>query len=130
MPKYSQEWQKGFNDFIRSTFGDISEYEEETAPCPCTGCRCMSFRTEKEVRSHLVLRGFDESFIIGEGNGQAIVQKDVTITSRGDIDDECTEGDAAGARDLISSLISGAIHGELGNIDEVPMRMQKKIISY
>jgi hypothetical protein len=28
----------------------------------------MSYRSEKEVRTHVALRGFDESFIQGEGN--------------------------------------------------------------
>ena len=37
----------------------------------------MSYRTQKEVRTHVALRGFDESFIQGEGNGQPLlVEKD------------------------------------------------------
>jgi hypothetical protein len=28
----------------------------------------MSYRSEKEVRTHVALRGFDESLIKGEGN--------------------------------------------------------------
>jgi hypothetical protein len=37
------EWQKGFNDYIKSTF--TSTYKGETAPCPCSRCCCMSYRT-------------------------------------------------------------------------------------
>jgi hypothetical protein len=65
LPQQTEEWQKGFKKFIEATFAGTSK--GETAPCPCTRCRTMSYRTIKEVRTHLIFRGFSESFIQGEG---------------------------------------------------------------
>jgi hypothetical protein len=56
MVRSTPEWQKGFNDYIKSTF--TSTYKGETAPCPCSRCCCMSYRTQSEVEKHLVNRGF------------------------------------------------------------------------
>jgi hypothetical protein len=66
MSRYTAEWQAGFKKYLKSVFGGT--YSEGTAPCPCTRCHCMSYRSEKEVRAHVALRWFDESFIEGEGN--------------------------------------------------------------
>ena len=122
MAKYTAEWQKGFKDFIQNTFGGTSK--EETAPCPCARCRCMSYRNQKDVRCHLVLRGFDESFI--EGNAEDLVacpQDDNPV--EGEYDDGKI-GDAPASKELISALIRGAIHGELtGSGDEEPNESAK-----
>jgi hypothetical protein len=76
MVRSTPEWQKGFNDCIKSTF--TSTYKGETAPCPCS--RCAACHTEQnlrlkniwliesEVEKHLVDRGFAESFITAEHN--------------------------------------------------------------
>jgi len=116
--KYTSKWQKGFKDFIQNTFGGTSK--EETAPCPCARCHCMSYRNQKDVRCHLVLRGFDETFI-KEGNVKDLVacpQED--NPAEGEYDDGET-GDAPASKELISALIRGAIHGELtGSGDEEP----------
>jgi hypothetical protein len=63
MSRYTAEWQAGFKKYLQSVFGGTSS--EQTAPCPCTRCRSMSYRSEKEVRTHVALRGFDESYIEG-----------------------------------------------------------------
>ena len=123
MAKYTDEWQKGFKDFIQNTFGGTSK--EETATCPCARCRCMSYINQKDVRCHLVLRGFDESFI-EEGNAEDLVacpQED--NPAEGEYDDGET-GDAPASKELISALIRGAIHGELtGSGDEEPNESAK-----
>jgi hypothetical protein len=59
-----EEGQKGFKKFIEATFAGTSK--GETTPYPCTRCRTMSYRTIKEVRTHLIFRRFSESFIQGE----------------------------------------------------------------
>ena len=119
MSRFTSEWQTGFKNYIQSIFGGTSE--EETAPCLCTRCRCMSYQTQKEVRTHVALRGFDESFIQGEGNGQPLlVEKDNA--------DEGARGHADGSHELISSLISGVVHREvIGNDEEDPNGSAKKL---
>jgi hypothetical protein len=65
----------------------------------------MAYRTRSEVQSHLLARGFDANFIQGEGNG-----------NDSDEDNHCNEdiiGDGGSIKDLVSSLIRGAIHGEI-----------------
>ena len=81
----------------------------------------MSYRTQKEVRTHVALRGFDESFIQGEGNGPPLlVEKDNA--------DEGVRDHADGSHKLISSLISGVVHGEvIGNDEEDPNESAKKL---
>jgi hypothetical protein len=97
------EWQKGLVQFMKSTFEGTSR--GGTAPCPCPKYCCMAYRTRSEVPSHLLARGFDAKFIQGEGNG-----------NDSDEDNHCNEditGDGGSVKDLVSSLISGAIHGEI-----------------
>ena len=110
----TNEWQTNFRKFIQTTFGGTAR--GETAPCPCSRCRCMSYRTQSQVQSHLVIRGFDESFIeegnqandSDEGNAAAVVNDDET-------------GDSGSVTELVSTLISGAIHEDIiGNINEEP----------
>ena len=110
----TNEWQTNFRKFIQTTFGGTTR--GETAPCPCSRCRCMSYRTQSQVQSHLVIRGFDESFIeegnqandSDEGNAAAVVNDDET-------------GDSGSVTELVSTLISGAIHEDIiGNINEEP----------
>jgi hypothetical protein len=98
--KATNEWQKGL---VKSTFEGTSH--GGTAPCPCPKCCCMAYRTWSEVQSHLLARGFDANFIQGEGNG-----------NDSDEDIHCNEdatGDSGSVKDLVSSLIRGAIHGEI-----------------
>jgi hypothetical protein len=66
----------------------------------------------------LVTRGFHESFIQGGD-------------LRDDEDEDSVEGlgatgDGDGMKELISSLIQGAIHGEIISIDEDPNERAKK----
>jgi hypothetical protein len=105
MSGYTCEWQAGFKNFLHSVFGGRSS--EQTAPCPCTRCRYMSYRSEKEVRTHVALRGFDDSFIQGEGNCEpALVEND-------NDDDGPALNHAESSNELISSLIRGVIHGQV-----------------
>jgi hypothetical protein len=101
--KATDEWQKGLVEFMKSTFEGTSY--GGTAPCPCPKCCCMPYRIRYEVESHLLARGFDANFIQGEGNG-----------NDSDEDNHCNEdtrGDGGSIKDLVSSLIRGAIHGEI-----------------
>jgi hypothetical protein len=108
MPRTSDEWQNRLNEFLDTIFEGT--YQGETAPCPCPKCLNMSFGTHFEVQRHLVTRGFHESFIQGGDVGD-------------DEDDDNVEGlgatgDGDGMKELISSLIQVAIHGEIISIDE------------
>jgi hypothetical protein len=78
----------------------------------------MSYRIKREVQTHVAQRGFDDSFIPGEGNGQPLVERDNA--------DEGIRGHADGSHRLVSSLISGVIHGEVvGNDEEEPNESAK-----
>jgi hypothetical protein len=106
LPQQIEEWQKGFKKFIEATFAGTSK--GETAPCPCMRCHTMSYRTIKEVRTHLIFRGFSESFIHREGEEKNSFEG----ISEGVGNDGATS-DFDSMRDLIFSLISGAIHGDI-----------------
>ena len=68
----------------------------------------MSYRTQSQVQSHLVIRGFDESFIeegiqandSDEGNDAAIVNNDET-------------SDSGSVTELVWTLINGVIHVDI-----------------
>jgi hypothetical protein len=110
MSRYTSKWQVGFKNFSQSVFGGRSS--EETALCPCTRCRCMSYRSEKEVRTHVALRGFDDSFIQGEGNCElALVEND-------NDDDGPALDHVDTSHELISSPIKGVIHGQVTGREE------------
>jgi hypothetical protein len=101
--KAIDEWQKGLLEFMKSTFKGTSH--GGTASCPCLKCCCMAYRTQSEVQSHLLARGFDANFIRGEGND-----------NDSDEDNHCNEdatGDGGSIKDLVSSLIRSAIHKSL-----------------
>ncbi|RLN00681.1 uncharacterized protein C2845_PM06G26280 [Panicum miliaceum] len=70
----------------------------------------MSYRTTNGVRSHLIFRGFSESFIQGEGEEKDSYE---SITEGGGNDGEL--GDGPSMRDLVSSLISGAIYADIAD---------------
>lgn len=113
----SEEWQKGLENFLKTTFRGNSR--GVTAPCPCTRCRCLLYRKQSEVQKHLLSRGFDSEFIKGEGEGDG---KEL------DEDNACDEGtgDGGSINDLVSSLIRGAIHGEIiGTSNEEPNESAK-----
>jgi hypothetical protein len=116
MPRTSDEWQNRLNEFLDTIFEGT--YQGETAPCPCLKCLNMSFGTRFEVQRHLVTRGFHESFIQGGDLGD-------------DEDEDSVEGlgvtgDGDGMKELISSLIQGAIRGEIISTDEEPNERAKK----
>ena len=108
LERVTPEWQIGFKKFIDSKFGGASK--GETAPCPCTRCRCMSYLIVAEVTNHLILRGFAESFIQGEGERK---YSDESSTENDD-----TIDDGACMSDLVSTLIKGTIHGGIEEPNE------------
>jgi len=67
----------------------------------------MSYKTIKEVRSHLIHRGFYESFIQGEGEEKYSFGG----ISEG-VGNEGGTGDCDSAKDMME-LIRGSIHGEI-----------------
>jgi hypothetical protein len=99
--KAIDEWQKRLVEFKQNTFEGTSP--GGTAPCQCPKCCCMTYRTRSEVQIQLLPRGFDANFIQGEGNG-----------NDSDEVNHCNEvaiGNGGSVKDLVSSLIRGAIHG-------------------
>ena len=119
LPQQAEEWQKGFKKFIDHKFGGT--LRGETAPCPCTRCRSMSYETVNEVRSHLLHRGFSESFILGEGE-----EKDSFGGISERVDNEGGTGDRDSVKDMMESLIRGLIHGEImGTESEEPNESAK-----
>ena len=107
MSRSSDEWQKGFEEFIQFTFGGT--YKGETTPCPCARCHNMSYKTRCEVQSHLILREFDESFIQGEDHGEHSGEDNIDEG----VGDEDVTHDGHAVRNLISTLIKGTIHGDI-----------------
>jgi hypothetical protein len=85
----------------------------------------MSYRSEMEVRSHVALRGFDDSFIQGEGNCEsALVEYD-------NDDDGPALDHVESSHELISSLIRGVIRGQVtGREEKSKMRLQKNFSGY
>jgi hypothetical protein len=68
----------------------------------------MSYRTQSEVKKHLVDRGFAESFITAEHNNiEGSFDEDEGFGK----DDVTSDG--ASMKDLVSTLMRGAIHGEM-----------------
>jgi len=119
LPQQAEEWQKGFKKFIDHKFGGT--LRGETAPCPCTRCRSMSYEIVNKVRSHLLHRGFSESFILGEGE-----EKDSFGGISERVDNEGGTGDRDSVKDMMESLIHGSIHGEImGTESEEPNESAK-----
>ena len=109
LPKSEDAWQTGFEKFIEDTFEGL--YPGETAKCPCARCRCMAFRTKIEVQKHLLDRGFDKEFVKQKRNRHRAPEPGLV-----DDDRDFGEGEAddqVNVSNLLSSLISGAIHGEI-----------------
>ncbi|KAL6637481.1 hypothetical protein ACP70R_025053 [Stipagrostis hirtigluma subsp. patula] len=115
--KGSPQWLQGLREFLATTFGGTSR--GGTAPCPCRRCRTMSYITQSEMQRHLVLRGFDESFIEEKASGEDPDEFDAC--------NDGPTGDAASAREVVSSLLYGAIHGEIK--DDVPNESAKKFFA-
>jgi len=68
----------------------------------------MSYKTIKEVRSHLIHRGFSESFIQGEGEEKYSFGG----ISEG-VGNEGGTGDRDSVKDMMESLIRCSIHVEI-----------------
>jgi hypothetical protein len=101
--KAIDEWQKGLVEFMKNSFEGTSR--GGTAPYQCPKCCCMAYRTWSEVQIHFLARGFDANFIQAEGNGN-----DSDEVNHCNEDAICNGGSV---KDLVSSLIRGAIHGHI-----------------
>ena len=111
LPQATDDWQKGLIEFLETTFKGNSR--GGTVPCPCSTCRSSVYITQPEIQRHLLSRGFDDSFIKGEGVGRGSYEDTATN------DDE--PGDSGSIKDLVSSLIRGTIRGEIiGTNNEEP----------
>ena len=117
LPQVSDQWQKGLKKFMETRFAGTCK--GDTAPCPCTRCRSMSYRTVEEIRNHLLFRGFSDCFIQGEGE-----EKNSYASITEGVGNDGVSGDGPSMNDLVSSLISGAIHGEIRT--EEPNESAKK----
>ena len=131
LPRSSPEWLEKFPQFLDITFGGTST--GGTAACPCPRCVCMVYRPRSVVQIHLLSRGFDESFI-REGERSDVVlhnevmhpvdvevHNDVPVAADVHVYNEATpdaQSDGYGATNLVSSLIRGAIHGEIRDTNE------------
>jgi hypothetical protein len=83
----------------------------------------MSYQSEKEVRTHVELRGLNESFIEGEGNCEPQLVET-------EIDDGAALDHAESSHELISSLIRGVIHGKVtGSREEDEQTVTAKKLS-
>jgi len=82
----------------------------------------MSCRSTNQVQTHFIFKGFSESFIQREGEEKDSFEG----TGEGGGNDGAT-GDGASLRDLVSSQISGAIHGDIIDSEtEEPNESAKK----
>ena len=118
MDKTSDEWRKGFKDFVDSLFGGT--YKGATTSCPCARCRNLSYQTRSSVESHLLARGFDESFVEAEERRGEGADDDTGDLGLGE------QGDGGNAQDLIKSLISGTIKGDIISSGSEPNERAKK----
>jgi hypothetical protein len=106
------EWQAGLEKFIGTIFEGT--YASETAPCPCSSCRNIVYKTKNEVQMDLLTKGFDENFVKEKGKAEPC---------NDDRDLAVTRDDASCANNLMSALIRGA---NSGNTDKEPNESAKK----
>ena len=118
-------WQNRVAKFIEGTF-DAGPLPGQTAPCPCRRCRCMAYQNKEVVELHLNTRGFDPHYIKQHHTGRSAKRvvmndddRDVCEGEEGDHDD------GVSSTKLLSSLISGAIHGEIRG-DQEPNESARK----
>ena len=112
LPQTDDAWQVGFNKFIENTFE--GRYPVETTACPCTRCRCMIYGTKEELQKHLLFgKGFDQEFI-----KRKLDAAKTMVVDDDDDDGDFGEGEAddgVNVKNLLTSLISGAIDGGSNN---------------
>jgi len=103
LPQTSNEWHAGLYKFIDTIFEGT--YVLETAPCPCSKCRNIVYKTKNQVQMDLVTKGFDADFVKEKGT---IVEPnwddDRHVADTGD--------DASCANNLLSSLIRCVTSGD------------------
>jgi len=120
-------WRIGIAKFIADIFEEGSRFARVTAPCPCRACRRMAFQNKEVFEYHLNSKGFDPYYIKqhhtggrSTGNSTIVVDdavQDVCEGGGGDpVQDVCDgdpDDDGTSADHMLSSLISGAIAGEI-----------------
>ena len=139
LPQHSEVWKRNFRSFIE-TFGTSSRGLASIA-CPCTTCQCMiRYHNVFEIQLHLVNRGFADCFINNEIEGQTSssaegrvnhVSPDLNITGIREPEDaqpiadttpyfgEDACDDRAATNTLIRNIISGSIHGQIKDAEEL-----------
>ena len=116
LPQTSNEWHSGLDKFIDTIFEGA--YALKTAPCPCSSCRGIVYKTKNQVQMDLVTKGFDADFV---------KEKGIIIEPNWD-DDRDVAGigdDASCANNLLSSLVRGAMTS--GNSNEEPNESANKL---
>jgi len=114
LSRSTDEWQAGLEKFIDTIFEGT--YASETAPCPCSRCRGVVYKTKSEVQMDLLIKGFDENFVKEKGNAGIFLNDDRDLNVG-------PPDDASSANNLLSALIRGATSG---NTNEEPCESAKK----
>lgn len=97
----SVEWQTGMKNFLNFAFD--GPHPKSVVPCPCRKCLNSAQRNKKEVHTHLLYYGMDQSYTHWIYHGE---QPDEGIMSE-DSDNEDDVDDGAGMCDMLHTLIRG-----------------------
>jgi len=114
LSRSTNEWQARLEKFIDTIFEGT--YASETAPCPCSRCRGVVYKTKSEVQMDLLIKGFDENFVKEKGNAGIFLNDDRDLNVG-------PPDDASSANNLLSALIRGETSG---NSNEEPCESAKK----
>lgn len=123
LPHTDEAWQAGFQQFIEKEFQ--GNYPGQTAACTCCRCHCLVYITKIEVEQHLLTKGFDKDFIKQKRRVAEPMDDDC------DFSEAEARDDSGSTKDLLTSLISGAIDGKItGSGDkEEPNESAKKFFN-
>jgi len=91
-------------------------YAAKTAPCPCSRCRGVVYKTKPQVQLDLLTKGFDDNFSKEKVEAGLILNDDSDLNVG-------QPNDASSANDLVSTLIRGAT---CGNTNKEPNESAKK----
>ena len=114
LDRSTREWQEGLDKFIDTMFEGT--YAAETAPCPCSRCRGVVYKTKPQVQLDLLTKGFDDNFSKEKVEAGLILNDDSDLNVG-------QPNDASSANDLVSTLIRGAT---CGNTNKEPNESAKK----
>ena len=102
LDRSTREWQEDLDKFVDTMFEGT--YAAETAPCPCSRCRGVVYKTRPQVQLDLLTKGFDENFSKNKVDAGLILNDDSDLNV-GQPDD------ASSSNNLVSALIRGATYG-------------------